>query len=67
MLFNHECFFKAFKMSPTRFEEFLPWIAPVMCKPLKVRDVTGPSVTSSTFKRQGSKEQYFGSDKQTFY
>ena len=43
MLFDHEYFFKAFKMSPTRFEELLSWIAPLISKSSKVRDVTGPS------------------------
>lgn len=43
MLFDHEYFFKAFRMSPTRFEELLSWIAPFISKSSHFRDVTGPS------------------------
>ena len=43
MLFDHECFFKAFRMSPTRFEELLSWIAPSISKSSKIPDVAGPS------------------------
>ena len=42
-LFDHEYFFKAFRMNPTTFEELLSWIAPFIQKSSKIRDVTGPS------------------------
>ena len=43
MLFDHEYFFKAFKMSPGRFEKLLSWIAPLILKLSRIRDVKGPS------------------------
>ena len=43
MLFDHEYFFKAFKMSPSILEELLSWIAPLISKSSRIRDVTGPS------------------------
>jgi len=42
-LFDHEYFFKAFKMNPTTFEELLSWIAPFIQKSSKIRDVTQSS------------------------
>lgn len=43
MLFDHEYFFKAFRMTPTIFEELLSWISPIIEKSSKIRDVTTPS------------------------
>ena len=43
MLFDHEYFFKAFKINPTTFEELLSWISPFIQKSSRIRDVTGPS------------------------
>ena len=43
MLFDHAYFFKSFRMTPTRFEQLLSWIAPHIYKSSKIRDVTNPS------------------------
>ena len=43
MLFDHEYFFKAFRMSTHKFEELLSWVAPFILKSSRIRDVTGPS------------------------
>ena len=43
MLFDDLYFFKAFKMSTTRFEELLSWVAPFVLKSTNIRDTTGPS------------------------
>ena len=43
MLFDHEYFFKSFRMTPERFERLLCWIAPWIHKSSRIRDVTGPA------------------------
>ena len=43
MLFDHEYFFKMFRMTPSRFEELLSWVAPHIQKCSKFRDVASPS------------------------
>lgn len=43
MLSDHEYFFKSFRMTPTRFEELLSFVAPHIQKSSKIRDVTSPS------------------------
>ena len=43
MLFDHAYFFKSFRMTPTRFEQLLSWVAPHIHKSSKIRDVATPS------------------------
>lgn len=39
MLFDHEYFFKALKMSPTQLEQLLTWVGPLLLKSSNIRDV----------------------------
>ena len=41
-LFDHEFFFKQFRMSPTRFEELLQLVGPVITKSSLRREAIGP-------------------------
>ena len=43
MLFDHFYFFRMFRMTPSRFEQLLSWMAPSLLKCSKYRDVATPS------------------------
>ena len=42
-MFDHEYFFKSFRMSPTVFERLLSWVAPYITKSSVKRDVVSPA------------------------
>ena len=42
-IFDHEYFFKSFRMSPTKFERLLSWVAPHITKSSLRRSVASPA------------------------